>query len=345
MIAAGLLAVRVHAQDDEAVGPVVFASDRSGDYEIYTLDPDTGTISRLTDDPAADLEPVWSPDGETIAFVSDRDGDFEIFVMRADGTNVQQLTNNAAEDRMPRWQPGGMYLIYSSDVNGQWDIYSISADGAVVRQLTNDPFDERGPVAAGGVVQPGPTGTPATPSQPGTAAPGAVDARVNARALNVRSNPGEGATILEVVPNNTPLDIIGKWTTDTWLQVVTPSGKTGWVFAELITINIDLSGVPVVNAPFIVPPTNTPIPPSPTVGVVPVTISFSVYKDTITAGQCVTFTWFVEGIKEVYYQNQGVTGSGSRQECPTTTTTYNLRVVRMDNVVDNRYITITVNPA
>lgn len=344
LIGAGLWAAQVHAQDEEPIGPVIFASDRSGDYEIYTLDPDTGVITRLTDDPGADLEPIWSPDGETIAFVSDRDGDFELFVMRDDGTEVQQLTNNDAEDRTPRWQPDGAYLTYFSDVNGQWDVFAISADGAIVRQLTNDRFDERGPGAAEVVVEPGPAVTAVT-AVTQTPAPGGVDGLVNARALNVRSNPGEGATILEVISNNTPVDIIGKWTRDDWVQIVTPSGTTGWVFADLITINIDLAGVPVVNAPFIVPPTVTPTF-TPTVQLtVPVTISFSVDRDTITSGQCVTFTWFVEGIKEVFYQNQGVTGSGSRQECPTTTTTYNLRVVRLDNVVDNRYITITVNPA
>ncbi len=74
------------------------------------------------------------------------------------------------------------------------------------------------------------------------------------------------------------------------------------------------------------------------------TISFTVDRTTIHAGECVNFAWLVEGIREVHYQGVGVVGSGSAHECPAATTTYNLSVLRMDGVVDNRYITVTVNP-
>jgi Tol biopolymer transport system component len=40
----------------------------------------------LTNNPAADDVPSWSPDGRRIAFASDRDGNREIYVMNADGS-------------------------------------------------------------------------------------------------------------------------------------------------------------------------------------------------------------------------------------------------------------------
>ncbi|MCB0183244.1 MAG: PD40 domain-containing protein, partial [Caldilineaceae bacterium] len=40
--------------------------------------PDSCDLRQLTDDPADDLLPAWSPDGQTIAFVSLRDGNAEI---------------------------------------------------------------------------------------------------------------------------------------------------------------------------------------------------------------------------------------------------------------------------
>lgn len=331
-------------------GVVVFTSDRTGDFEIYTLDPQTGQMTRLTQDPAADIEPMWSPDGSFIAFSSDRDGDFELYVMRSDGTAVQQLTNNAGEDRQPRWQPGGKFLAYSSDTNGRWDIFVISVETLQVSQITNDAFDERGPVGETVVVEggmpvpsaPGVVEATVIPVQPTVAPPTAF---VNRARVNVRANPGEGASIVTTLTSNTQVEVVGRWTGETWLQIRTSAGIVGWVYAPLLMVTGDLSQVPVVNAPFIAPPpTLTPVPPTPQPTVIPVAISFSADKTTINSGECAVLSWSVSGIKEVYYQNMGVPGAGSQQECPTTNTTYNLRVVRLDGVVDNRYITITVNP-
>lgn len=253
----------VSAQGGSGPGLVVFSSNRSGNYEIYVLDPNTGLSTQLTNNPANDISPVWSSDGSQIAFVSDRDGDYELYVMKADGTGLLQLTNNLAQDVQPRWQPGDQQIVYVSDVNaGQWDMYAITADGAVVRQLTNDTADERGPGASGAAVLPGggvgPVVATATPGAIATAMPDAV---VNSASLNVRENPGEGAKILIAIPRDTTLRILGRYQDNSWVQILTPTNVTGWVYRPLLTVNIDLAKVPVVNATFMAPPpTATPTP-------------------------------------------------------------------------------------
>lgn len=351
------------AQDDgteepaatEGPGLVVFASDRLGNYDIFALDPETGQLDQLTDEPETDIEPVLSPDGEYIAFTSDRDGDFEIYIMRADGTDVVKLTGNEAEDRQPRWQPNGEWLVYLSDVNGNWDVFAISADGAVVRQLTNDEFDERIP-GTGALETEEPaeaeeSETPqATPAPPSPTTP-AADGTVNSARLNLRGNPGEGAQILAQLSQGDPVEVVGRLPDSSWIQVVA-GGTTGWVYTPFVTLNIDLGTVPVVNAQFI--PAPTPVPPTevPQPTAVPVTatlpasaatISFTVDRTVINPGECVNFSWATENIQAVYFQGEGVVGVGTRQVCPSETATYELRVIRTDGVADPRYITVTVN--
>ena len=51
------------------------------------MDADGTNIRRLTNDPAEDEYPAWSPDGQQIVFSSNRDGNEEIYVMDADGSN------------------------------------------------------------------------------------------------------------------------------------------------------------------------------------------------------------------------------------------------------------------
>src|SRR5687767_7010101 len=44
-------------------------------------EPAPGAPRRLTDHPAADTRPRWSPDGRRIAFVSARDGGSQVYVV------------------------------------------------------------------------------------------------------------------------------------------------------------------------------------------------------------------------------------------------------------------------
>lgn len=83
------------------------------------------------------------------------------------------------------------------------------------------------------------------------------------------------------------------------------------------------------------PPTAVPTPVGPQ-------INFFADRTTIAVGECVNLGWDVENVREVYYQDMGVAGQGSRQECPEYNSTYTLRVVTQTGESLSRSITITV---
>ncbi len=60
---------------------IVFASERTGNGDIYVVDPSGGPATQLTTGSAIDAEPEWSPSGDKIVFSSTRAGNVEIFVM------------------------------------------------------------------------------------------------------------------------------------------------------------------------------------------------------------------------------------------------------------------------
>ncbi len=69
--------------------------------EIYVMNADGSGVVRLTDHPAADREPAFGRDGQTIFFTSDRDGNDDIYAMNADGTNLRRLTSVPSGDHSP----------------------------------------------------------------------------------------------------------------------------------------------------------------------------------------------------------------------------------------------------
>ncbi|HEY9401497.1 MAG TPA: DUF4214 domain-containing protein [Pyrinomonadaceae bacterium] len=125
-----------------ANGRIAYDSNRDGNHEIYTVNPDGSGVARLTIDPAGDFLPVWSPDGTRIAFISTRDGNAEIYLMNADGSNQRRLTNNPAVDEYPTWSPDGKQIAFDSDRDGNYEIYVMNADGGQQTRITNHRADD-----------------------------------------------------------------------------------------------------------------------------------------------------------------------------------------------------------
>jgi len=84
---------------------LAFTSNQNGNFDIYIMYADGSEMTNLTNDPAMDTSPFWSPDGKKIVFVSYLDGNLENYVMNVDGSNLTRLTQNDADDFNPVWSP------------------------------------------------------------------------------------------------------------------------------------------------------------------------------------------------------------------------------------------------
>jgi len=65
----------------------------SSNMDIWLYEFASEEYTQLTDFNGTDMNPLWSPDSETIYFVSDRDGMKNLWQMNRDGTGKRQLTS------------------------------------------------------------------------------------------------------------------------------------------------------------------------------------------------------------------------------------------------------------
>jgi Tol biopolymer transport system component len=105
---------------------------------------------QVTNDPAVDNEPVWSPDGLTIFFFSNRDGHGAIFSVGFDGTTATgdpvKLTIDLVFSCAPGlgWSlmDGRVKLSYVSEEDGSLDIWVMDLDGSNRRNVTKSQADD-----------------------------------------------------------------------------------------------------------------------------------------------------------------------------------------------------------
>ncbi|MDG5768288.1 amidohydrolase family protein [Balneolales bacterium ANBcel1] len=110
--------------------------------DIYRVSLNGGDAEQLSGGPAFDMQPRYSPDGETIAFTSDRGGGDNVWLMDADGSNRRQITSESFRLlSSPYWTPDGNYVVvrkHFTDTRslGAGEIWMYHTGGGTGLQLT-----------------------------------------------------------------------------------------------------------------------------------------------------------------------------------------------------------------
>jgi serine/threonine protein kinase/Tol biopolymer transport system component len=128
---------------------VAFASNRSGNFEIYVRRADGGQEVNVTDHPAEDVQPALSPDGRSIAFISTRSsrtglvsvGELgleyrvyggDLWTTPALGGSARRLASDA---NYPAWRPDGGAILYVSGPEDRRSLREIAPDGSSSREV------------------------------------------------------------------------------------------------------------------------------------------------------------------------------------------------------------------
>ncbi len=120
----------------------------SGLEDLWLYDVRGQRATQLTFDPANDVSPVWTPDGQHVLFGSKRGGPYALYSKRADGTGQpEQLVSFEGKPRLWSIAPDGRTLAYvESTPETGWDLHSVALEGEPVLQpLLAGDFQETNP--------------------------------------------------------------------------------------------------------------------------------------------------------------------------------------------------------
>lgn len=130
-------------------GSLLFTLRQNGNTDLYVLSLGQDAPVRLTNNPATDRDPVWSPDGRQVAFTSNRDGNWELYTLDMTTGATRRITRDMAFDGGASWSPDGQWLVYESYQNENLDIYIAKVDGSEgPYRLTQHPAPDFAPVWA-----------------------------------------------------------------------------------------------------------------------------------------------------------------------------------------------------
>jgi TolB protein len=115
---------------------IAFASDRTGQWEIWLMDWDGANQRQITRHGALSILPSWSPDNERMVYTSFARGTSDMYIINRRGGGRVRINSGLALNTSATFSPISNDIAFVGSVRGNPDIYLIKDDGSNLRRLT-----------------------------------------------------------------------------------------------------------------------------------------------------------------------------------------------------------------
>ena len=126
---------------------IALAGQTTGVSDLFLFDVASRQVRRLTSDKYADLQPSWSPDGQTLVFVTDRGPatileqlrftDMRLATIDVNNGQIRLLDAfNGAKHINPQYAPDGKSIYFLANPEGIPDLYRISVPEGALSKVT-----------------------------------------------------------------------------------------------------------------------------------------------------------------------------------------------------------------
>lgn len=105
-------------------------------FDVFIVGENGLGLRNLTDHPANDLNPQWSPDGTLLAFESTREGVPNIFIIPAIGGAARNVSHIERGARECSWFPDSRRIAFQGETLYGNDIYVVNLSDSSIQNLT-----------------------------------------------------------------------------------------------------------------------------------------------------------------------------------------------------------------